>query len=188
VNTLLGAVVKQMDLLLLGWLRGPADAGYYRLAKSLAATLGLLVGPLQNATYPRFARLAGLGRDAELRAVARRAAVRVGLPLGAAVIVALPLVPTVVAAAVGETFLPAARAAQVVLAGGAAWLAGFWVRPYLMAAGRIRTFTHLYVASLVPYAVGVALLARTWGATGMAIGFLGHNVVLFLLPAVGLLR
>jgi O-antigen/teichoic acid export membrane protein len=188
VNAFLGAFVKQADLLFLGWLRGPTDAGYYRLAKSLGTTLGLVVAPLQSTTYPRFARLWGLDRQDELRAVVRRYAWSVGAPLGATVLVALPLVPSLIVGVVGERYLSAAPTAQLVLAGAALWVAGFWVRPYLMAVGRIGTFTRLYLISLVPYAVSFAFLARTFGPAGMAMGFLGHNLLLFAVPALQVLR
>lgn len=187
VNTLLGSLVKQLDILVLGWLRGPSDAGYYRLAKALGTTLGLLVAPLQSTTYPRFARLWGLDRRAELRATVRQYAL-VGLPLGAAVLVALPLIPSLITAVVGVRYLPAAPTAQLVLAGAALWLAGFWVRPYLMAVDRIGTFTRLYLVSLVPYVASFAVLTQAFGPAGMAMGFLGHNLLLFVLPALQVLR
>jgi len=188
LNAFLGSFVKQVDVLFLGWLSGPTDAGFYRLAKSLGTMLGLIVAPLQGTTYPRLARLWALGRETELRAAVRQYALWIGAPLGVAVLVALPLLPSVIAGLVGERYLPAATTAQIVLAGGAMWLAGFWVRPYLMAVGRIRTFTRLYLISLVPYAASFLFLARAFGPAGMAVGYVGHNLLLFLLPAFWVLR
>jgi len=188
VNAFLGSFVKQVDVLFLGWLRGPTDAGFYRLAKSMGTVLGLVVSPLQGTTYPRLARLSGLGREAELRAAVRRYALQVGAPLGVAVLVALPLLPWVITGLVGTSYLPAATTAQLVLLGGAMWLACFWVRPYLMAVGRIRTFTRLYLLSLVPYGASFLVLARAFGPAGMAVGYVGHNLLLFLLPAFWVLR
>ncbi len=188
LNAFLGSFVKQVDVLFLGWLRGPTDAGFYRLAKSLGTMLGLVVAPLQGTTYPRLARLWGLGRQAELREAVRQYALWVGAPLGVAVLVALPLLPSVIAGVVGPGYLPAVTTAQLVLVGGAMWLACFWVRPYLMAVGRIRTFTRLYLISLLPYVASFLFLARTFGPAGMAIGYVGHNLLLFILPAWRVLR
>jgi len=184
VNVLLALVVKQLDTLVLGWWRGPAEAGFYRLARSTGGLAGLLVFPLQTTTYPVLAAAAPAAR----RAFVRRWALRIGLPAGGAVLLCAPFVPDVLAALVGPRYAGAAGATRLVLAGSAIWLGSFWLRPLVLAEGRLGRYTRDYAVSLVPVALGYAVLAPRLGAEGMALGYLGHNVLLFALAGTRGLR
>ncbi len=129
-STLLGLVLKQLDVLLLGYFRNQTEVGYYKLAKSLAGAVSYLVSPLQSVTYPKFARLWGSGDGEGLRRIVRRVALSVGAPLGLAVLCSTALVPFVLPLLVGDAFRPAIAAAQILLFDSAVWLAFFGCGPF----------------------------------------------------------
>ena len=141
LTVLLGIFVKQFDLLILGYFRGPQEAGYYRLARSLAGVVGYLVSPLQTVTYPRLARLWGGERQEELKQFVRRVALWVGMPIGGFALLSILFVPRLIRLLVGEAFTPAIPATQILLAGSAVWLIFFWLRPFYLASNRIRVWT-----------------------------------------------
>jgi len=104
LNSLLGMISKQLDIILLGYFRNPMEVGYYRLAKNFANTVGYLVDPLQSVSYPDLARLWGLGQKQVLRQKVQKLALRIGVPLGLAVLLAIPLIPFILPTLVGHTY------------------------------------------------------------------------------------
>ncbi|MCC6443328.1 MAG: oligosaccharide flippase family protein [Armatimonadetes bacterium] len=145
INALLGVIPKQLDVLLLGYFCNPTEAGYYKLAKTLSSSVGYLVGPLQSVTYRELVRLSGLEDRAALRRKIQVLAVRVGIPMGFLVAASALLVPSVLSAMVGHTFVGAVKAAQIMLFGAAIWMAFFWLKPMYLALGAIKTWVGINV-------------------------------------------
>jgi O-antigen/teichoic acid export membrane protein len=183
LNATVGLIPKQADVLVLGYFKGPAETGYYRLAKSVASLAGYLAGPLQTVAYPELVRLAG-GDLAAWRRRVRGLALRTGLPLGLAGLVAVPLGGWLVPRLAGATFLPAVTTTWLLLAGSVLWLACFWLRPAFLSLGLIRPWSA--IAAGIGLLDGVAMLwvAPAWGHAGMAWlwllwgGVVGHAVAL----------
>lgn len=182
LGAFLATLTKQVDVLFLGWFVGPAEAGYYRLARSVAALPGYVVGPLQSAAYPRLAKSWSTGGDLRTELCHH---VRLGIGLATAGLVGVLLFPVVIPLVAGAGFQPAIGIAQVLLLGSLAWIAGYWLRPMFMAAGEARawvTISAVVVAvSLVLFApaavlfggIGVALVqAMVGGVGGHALAFL----------------
>ena len=180
VHRTLGALTKQLDTVIVGYLAGATQAGYLRVAKTGSGLVAAVVGPIQSVLYPRVseARSAGEGLDLAL-ATARR--LTVPLALGAAC--TLPLVPAVIRVGMGDDYVPAARAAQWAIAAGLVWLAFAWLRPLALALGELRLL--LVNASLVVSAslAGYFLVADDHGAAGITAvdlavsGVLGHSIL-----------
>ncbi|MGH7775235.1 MAG: glycosyltransferase [Candidatus Binatia bacterium] len=182
-NALLGLIAKQLDVVILGYFRGPTETGYYRLAKSTGALVGNLVGPLQSVTYPRLTHLCGSQRKDEIRQAIRRYAFWIGAPLGVLLLISLPLLPLLISVMVGEQFRPAAFAAQLLLASSAVWLAFFWIRPLFLAEGHVRVWANISILIVVLLSAGFLLVTPRWGFLGMAWWLLvmqvfGHCVAL----------
>jgi O-antigen/teichoic acid export membrane protein len=102
-----------------------------------------------------------------MRRAARRSLL-LGGALGALFLATVPLIPPLVTLTAGQKYAPAAPMAQMLLAGSAIGLAGFWMRPYYLASGAVRQFL---VASVV--AGGLAVLgffvaAPRWEGMGVA--------------------
>jgi O-antigen/teichoic acid export membrane protein len=190
VSALAGMIPKQLDIIVLGYFSGPTQVGYYRLAKSLTDIIALLVSPLQSVVYPRLSSLWGAGQHRAAHKQARTMALMLGLPLGALVmLIGIPLVPFVLPLLVGNEYAPAIVATQLLLTGAAAWLAFFWIRPFVLAKGGIKMWTGISVLvacmSLAAYFVVIPI----WGYLGlaawlMAMNFLGHGIALIWLLAI----
>lgn len=171
--SLAGVFVKEADVVILGYVGGPTQAGYYRLARSAATPISGVVLPLQQVAYPRFSELVARRDYDELALTIRRYTFRLGVPLAAAASAAVPLVPLVLPVVAGSEFEAAVAPSMVLVAGEAFTLPLFWARPTLLAAGRVRYF---FILSLVTAAVAVAgfvVLGDAFGATGTAVARAG---------------
>jgi O-antigen/teichoic acid export membrane protein len=169
LNALVGMIPKQLDLVLLGYFRNPAEVGYYKLAQSLAGTVGYLVSPLQSVTYPELSRLWIAGAWTAMRVKLRYLVLWIGVPAGLGVVTGSLLLFWVIPALTGEAYRPAIGAAQILLGGSAIWLGFFWLRPVYFAQGNIRQWllisTKVALLSLVVY----PLIIKQWGYLGLAV-------------------
>lgn len=168
LSVLLGMIPKQLDVVLLGYLRSPMEVGYYKLARSLSATISYFVKPLQSVTYPELARLWGIGDVLLFHQKARKLALRVGLPLSVAILTATALIPFIQPLLVGSPYQPAVLATQLLFAGSAVWLAFFWLRPTFMALGEVRAWLCLSCVGMIILVPGMAVSTAVWGFQGLA--------------------
>jgi O-antigen/teichoic acid export membrane protein len=168
LTSLVVVFVKEADTVVLGALRGPRQAGFYRLAKSVASPMSSIVLPLQQVVYPRLARLAALRDEDGMRRVARDYTVKVGLPIAAAALVALPLLPFAVPALAGSDYEPAVGAAMFLVAGAALILPLFWARSAILAGGHVRGLFLISVVISVMTLAGYFVLGDPFGASGVA--------------------
>jgi len=186
LNTLLGMIPEQLDVILLGYFRNPLEVGYYRLAKSLGNTVGYLVTPLQSVSYPELARLWGLRAQQAIREKMRKFALHIGVPLGLAVLLAIPLVPFILPALYGQAYRPAVIASQVLLLASAIRITFFWLRPVYMAQGRIRHWILMNTAGVTLSILAYPAMIWQWGYIGLSIlgpvrNLLHHSLALWFL-------
>ena len=142
--------------------------GYYKLASSLVAAGGSVAAPLQSVAFTRFSRQTEQDDRRPLRENVRRAALFVGLPLGAVGLAGIALIPTAVQLLAGEAYAPSVATAQVLLIGVAVWVALFWLRPLMLSLGEVRYLAmNATIGSMLALA-GFILLAPGLGAVGIA--------------------
>jgi O-antigen/teichoic acid export membrane protein len=164
----LGAATKQLDIVILGWIGGPAEAGIYRLARSVAALPGYVVGPLQTAVYPRLAAQ-WVGRErSEFGATIRRHAA-FGAALAGAGLIGILALPPVVNWIAGPGYTRSGAVGQVLTASTLVWLACYWLRPAYMAIGDLRTWFTISTGVVVASLAGFIPAAAAWGALGLAV-------------------
>ena len=185
LNALVGIIPKQLDVILVGYFRGSMEVGYYKLAKSLSAVVGYLAGPLQSVTYPELVRLTNLKNRQLLCQKVRRLALEVGLPLGAIALVGSLLTPFILPLLVGDNYLPAIAAAQILFGGSAIWLACFWIRPLYIAQGNLRLWLAITTSVVAISAISYPMIIPRWGYLGLSIWssvmqLLGHGTAVFL--------
>ena len=169
LNALVGIIPKQLDVILVGYFRGSMEVGYYKLAKSLSAAVGYLAGPLQSVTYPELVRLTNLKNRQLLCQKVRRLALEVGLPLGGIALVGSLLTPFILPLLVGDDYLPAIAAAQILFGGSAIWLACFWIRPLYIAQGNLRLWLAITTSVVALSAISYPLIIPRWGYLGLSI-------------------
>jgi O-antigen/teichoic acid export membrane protein len=166
-GSLLGLVTKQLDIVVVGFFAGPIQAGYYRLAKSIGSLPGVVISPLQNVTYQRFARLRAAGAE-ELRTALRRVAMVVALPLAALTILTIPVVPIALRLVAGPRYAPAAVAAQVFVALSAVWMLTFWLKPIALTLQEVRAWALTAGVTALMSITGFLLVTPTYGFEGTA--------------------
>ena len=158
---------RELDMQIAGWLAGPAEAGRYRLAKTLAMCLLEALNPVVLVLLPDLARRVAQRDPASLATFLRRisaALAAIGLIAGLAVLGASAIYLQVLAPTFGAAWLPL----LVLLAGFVLLAPTLWTQAYLVAVGKPDTYLR---ASLVGATVGLGLAALSvgrWGAVGSA--------------------
>ena len=127
---------REGDVLLVGYFLPVSDAGYYRLARSIAEVMSFPVTPLYAACYPEFARLWQNRQLGELR---RMGWLVLRLTASAAAITALllaALAEPIIRLTVGTQYLPALPVLYWLAVGAALAFATAIVHPLLLATDR----------------------------------------------------
>jgi O-antigen/teichoic acid export membrane protein len=168
VEGLLNLVTRRLDIVLLGYLRGPADVGYYRIARALSGLPGHLGWPLESTAYQRLSAVRATDGDGAALAKSRRYAMRAGLPLGVGLLLAIPLLPVGIRLTAGRAYAPAVPAAQVLLAGSAVLLGVFWLRPLALTLGTLRFWVTNSAVWVVASVAGFLWVTPRYGFLGMA--------------------
>jgi len=166
LNALLGMIPKQLDVVLLGYFRGPTEAGYYKLAKSLAGVMGYITGPLQAVVYPRLAQAQAIQSKRAVRAQGWRLTWSVGLPLALSVVLAIPFA-SIILIFVGEAYKSSIHLFQLFLVLTGWQTIFFWLRPAYWSVGMLSTFISISTVCTVAL-LGVWLISiPISGASGL---------------------
>lgn len=172
----ISAVAAELDVIMLGSIRGPTAAGVFRVADRGAQLVVFVSGVLNTAIAPTFARLYAERRMDDLqRLVTRsaRATLAVALPLGLAFIVA----GTVFLEMFGPEFVSGKGALAILaMASLVSALAGT-VNGLLIMTGHERAVAMtIALATAINAALNVMLIPR-WGAFGAACATLASVIV-----------
>jgi O-antigen/teichoic acid export membrane protein len=167
----------------LGRVRGPEEAGFYRLATSLTTVGSYLESSLGQVTYPRLSVRCSEVDGENLSRMLRRWTLRGGFPVSVIVLLTIPLLPIVVPLIFGPGYSAMVLGAQVMMAGAAVSAVFFWVHSSFYALGKIGPWTKAY-SLYTALVIGLAwfCIAR-WGFTGLA-GLVALGKVLFTLLMV----
>jgi O-antigen/teichoic acid export membrane protein len=165
-----------LDLLLLGYFRGPTEAGYYRLAKDLADVVEYVRIPLFSVSYAQLAKISGSGQRQAMRNAIRRLAFG-GMLLGVAVLLGAALVPFVLPLLVGSRYSPAVLATQLLMVAAGITLPFFWLRALYLLRNLVREFFIVTAAVTVAVMLLFPLLVSRWGELGAAGAMLALQVV-----------
>lgn len=183
LNALLGMIPKQLDVVILGYFRNPAEVGYYKLAKSLASVIGYVVGPLQSVVYPDLARRWGIGDMQGFWQRVRKLATQVGLPLGFFTLLGTVFVSFILPVLVGEAYRPAVVACQLFLVSSAMWLSFFWLRPTYLARAQVKEWTIGFVFYSGTF-LFLAPFASYFGAKSLSALYAFVNIAFHLVMGV----
>lgn len=179
----LGGMLSQVPVMLLGRLRGPEEAGFYRLATSLSLAGTNLRSSLGRTTYPEISVRWGRGERESLLRWLRRRTLLLGLPLAILPLALIPFLPLLIVWIFGPGFQPMVSGAQVLMAETAFSLIFFWAGTFYYASGKVSWWAKGNLA----YAFLVLLLSwfviERWGFWGLAI-LVALSKVLFTLIMV----
>lgn len=175
-----GGLMVQIPLILLGRLRGPEEAGFYRLATSLMNVGSYLEASLGRVAYPIFSSRWAVGHREGFKSTLKRWTLRGGLPVGTFLLLTVPLLPLGIRMAFGAGFEPMVLGAQVMMGSAAISAVFFWLHSFYYASGRIGQWTKVYGIYTV-LVLGLAWFCiQRWGFSGMA-GLVAVGKVLFTL-------
>ncbi len=191
LTSLVAVFVKQADVVILGWISGPVEAGYYRLARSITTPVAKGTESLQSVLYPQVAHMTASDEPIDMLGHARRWFRRAGLPLAIASLALMPFVPLIIRIFAGPDYLGAVAATEWLLLGSAIAMACFWLRPIQLATNQVRFMFTISVVIGSATLIGFVLAAGPFGAAGVAgvrtlvAGALGTTAGLWWLHRLG---
>lgn len=159
---------QNIDLVMLGWLRGPEEVGYYKIAISAASFIIFGLSAIQIIAMPYISRLFQGGDYARLQRLAAGCA-------GLSVLMALPVL--LIFVAWGQPLLRFTYGSEFVLAwepmlilSAAQMVNGFFgiVWPLLVMTGHEHAGVRGLLVSALANVTLNALMIPTWGAVGAA--------------------
>jgi O-antigen/teichoic acid export membrane protein len=161
-------IQNQAPALVLGALRGPVEAGLFKIGWTGAQVIARVAQPVVFAALPRFVRLWADGRRGEIRRLIREVSfISVATMLAAAALL-ITLRDPIISAFAGKEAEAAGTVFAIAVGAQAVNGALFWNAPLLFAAGRARTATAIFVPLMVALVPTLVAVVRPWGAEGAA--------------------
>ncbi len=164
------------DMVVLGWLATPAQAGIYRLAKQLASFFGRLTNPIYDTLYPEVTRLYQTEGPARVREMVQRLMRGVAAGLVVSVVGAYAVSSWLIPFIFGADYVPAIPVFQIVILTNV-WAIGLWIPSVLLSAGRARQLTTINIITSLAMIIFLLLAVPRWGSLGAAAALAGFHVV-----------
>jgi O-antigen/teichoic acid export membrane protein len=168
VSATMGAAITQLPVMILGRLRGPEEAGFYRIASSIMTVGQQMEASLNQVAYPALASGWGQRDRRSLRTELWRWTLWPGLPAGAIVLLAIPTMPFLLPLVLGSGYTSVAPGAQIMMIGVAAGVIAFWLNAVYLAGGKFG----LRAGASILHAVFVTglgwIVGARWGFIGLA--------------------
>jgi len=140
ISTNLSATIslatKDSEILWVSWLRSPVEAGYYKLALSLANMLQMPTSPLPQTTYPELAREVQRKNWPNVRYILRQGSMVAGAYSLVATVLLVILGKPLISLLYKPEYLPAYPALIILLVGFIAADTFYWRRVALLSFGR----------------------------------------------------
>ena len=173
---LLGTIMLNTDMIMLGIFRGAEEVGFYAAAQKIILLLYLLPGFLSVSLFPSFARLAKTDNE-KLRRVLEKG-------ISAAFLMAFPLAvggailaPKIIELIYGAPYLPAASAFSILLFTFFLVFPGTFITNAIFAHNRQRVFTTYVGAGALGNVILNFFLIPAYGIIGSAIATIGSQLL-----------
>jgi O-antigen/teichoic acid export membrane protein len=161
-------VLQQAPLMLLGRLAGLEAAGYFRLALTFVTAASYLETSLARVTYPLLSARWAADDRAKVRRSLAGWTLRGGLPAAALLLLGIPILPIAVPVLLDARYAGMVPGAQVMLVGGAASVAFFWLQPFYYSAGLVSAWVKGSLVWITVVALAGFWVARHGGYVGMS--------------------
>jgi O-antigen/teichoic acid export membrane protein len=168
VELTFSGLLEHVPLMLLGILRGPADAGFYRVARSMVMACSYLEAAMSKVAYPLLASISATKGLEELNAQVKRWTLTVGLGVGAAVLLVIPLLPFIITTVFGHQYSPMVLGVQIMTIACAINAICFWLYGYFYASQNVAFWTKAGVIHTLVVIVLAGFVINHWGYLGMA--------------------
>jgi len=182
----LSGLMSQVPVMLLGRLRGPEEAGFYRIAVSIGTVGSYLETALGRVTYPTISARWTLDGEDRIVSALKRWTLKIGLPIGVSLIFATLLFPWLLPLLYGHGYRPVVLGAQVIMLGVAISAAFFWLNSFYYASGKVNLWVSGY-ALYTTLVIGLGwFVIKQWGFFSLAC-LVAVGKVLFMLSMLALI-
>lgn len=183
INSSLRSSIREVDILIIGVLLGPAGAGLFKIVKSAALILGKIADPLYEAIYPETARLITGGRYVQFKSYALRASIISG---GAALLFLAGAAISgewVIMVVLGNEYLDAYAPMLVYIVAYVVWMFAYPLSATILSFGMPYVNLGILAASLLIYFPALIYLVGAWGLIGASVA----TVIFYLFWAICML-
>lgn len=163
ISATISLVTKDSELLWVSLLRGPVEAGYYKLALALANMVQMPVDPLPQATYPELSRQVARDQWSNVRYILRQGSRLAGTYSVFMTLFLILFGKFLIPFLYSSEFLPAYPALAILLAGLLVANIFYWRRVALLALGRADFPAKVNFVLAVFKIVGIVLLVPQFG-------------------------
>jgi O-antigen/teichoic acid export membrane protein len=177
ISASLSLINKDSELLWVAFFTTPVQAGYYKLALSLANLVQLPINPLPQATYPELSREAARRNWANFRYVLRQGSLLAGGYTLAATLGLLIIGRPLIRIVYTPEFLPSYPGLLILLAGFLVANTFYWNRTALLALNRPDFPTKVNAVLAVLKVIGIILLVPTFGYLASAALLAGSYIL-----------
>ncbi|MBU6142025.1 flippase [Patescibacteria group bacterium] len=173
----LGAIMINTDLIMLGWMRSPAEIGFYSAAQRPVQFLYTLAGLFAASLFPILSKLAHDERNVRFRYILERtltASLFAAIP---AVVIGLPLSTGIIRLLFGAQYLPATASFQVLLLTVAIIFPSVIISNSLLAYDQQKQFVTFSLVGAVGNILFNFLLIPAFGIVGCSISTLATQII-----------
>lgn len=185
---LLETAYRELDVQLLGWIRGAEEVSIYKVAKTFASAIMQVVDPVATLLFPQFARDVTAGRMTELRRFivqVSAAFLAGGLILGIGAHVLAPIVfPRIAGVAYASSVTPF----RIIVWCIVITMPLLFTHPLSMAFGRPQLYLAASAVGLCVLVFMAAIAVPSLGSSGAAYAYGGSQLTIAILSFCLLLR
>ncbi len=178
-----GMIIRQFDVLVLGYFGTASDVSYFQLSKNIVSVLGKLSDPIYHSVFPEISKLIRRAGMTEFNTFLKKITVMMAgffIPLAVAVFLLSGLIMRL---AYGPDFIEAAHAIRIMVWGITLSCVFTWVRPTIIAIGKPQIGNLTGFINTIGFLAALALLVPKYGYIGAATAYLvpfvlGHTVLI----------
>jgi O-antigen/teichoic acid export membrane protein len=163
ISSTISLVTKDSELLWVSLLRGPTEAGYYKLALSLANMVQMPIDPMPQATYPELSRQVAREQWANVRTILRQGSRLAGIYSIFVTLFLIVFGKFLIPFLYSAEFIPAYPALVILLAGLLVANTFYWRRIMLLALGRADFPAKVNFVLAIFKTIGILLLVPQFG-------------------------
>jgi O-antigen/teichoic acid export membrane protein len=169
-------LIRNVDILLIGYWLSPVAAGYFRAARSITALMNFPLAALHTASYPEFASLWHQSQSAALRRLLRKLVIT-SLPIvGITLLIIVLGGEWVIRLTVGEDYLPALPLLRWLAVAVAIGILTNFAHSLLLAIGRESVLLYATMAATVVQIGILVMLLPTFGVVMAGISHIGYHI------------
>ncbi|MDE2001840.1 MAG: flippase [Patescibacteria group bacterium] len=173
----LGAIMINTDLIMLGWMRTPAEIGYYSAAQKPIQLLYTLAALFAASMFPVLSKLSSDEHTPRFRSLLEKSAVAslfVAIPTA---IVGLPLSTGIITLLYGAQYLPAIGSFQVLLPTLLIIFPSVIVSNALLSRNQQKKFIQFSLIGAIGNVIFNFLLIPVWGIVGCSLSTLVTQIL-----------